>query len=291
MAGNKPADNKRARITRAQQFTLVEVLGASLVLGACIVLSIFLIKYIKFNTQIISEKNQAITNYDQTIRNVGVCVDTDKNGRLSDKELESCKPNEVSLSQVTGSLRYNVLSMMAENSDLESVARYRNENCYDAQGARIDFQRLYEVSTDEDERQRYLQYSKICSALRVIPDALPAQKNTEALMASLNQIFILTGWEPERLMPRDDLVKNDIEGVDVIPVTLRVEGADSVVMSVLNNIERSIREFDITTATAEWTSSGISLQAAAHAYYLAEEPELEMKTTLYASKKARSTKK
>lgn len=290
MAGNKPADNKRVRITKAQQFTLVEVLGASLVLGACIVLSIFLIKYIKFNTQIISEKNEAITHYDQTIRNVGVCVDTDKNGRLSDKELENCKPNEVSLSQVVGSLRYNVLSMMAENADLESVARYRNENCYDAQGTRIDFQRLYEVSTDEDERQRYLQYSKICSALRVIPDALPAQKNTEALMASLNQIFILTGWEPERLMPRDDLVKNDIEGVDVIPVTLRVEGADGVVMAVLNNIEHSIREFDMTTATAEWTNSGISLQASAHAYYLAEDPEIEVNTTLYASKKARSKK-
>ena len=49
---------------------------SSLVLGTCIVMSIFLIKYIKFNATIIGEKNNAIMDYDQTIRNVGVCVDT-----------------------------------------------------------------------------------------------------------------------------------------------------------------------------------------------------------------------
>ncbi len=283
----KPAQGKRAKISKAQQYTMLEVLGASLVLGTCIVFAIFLIKYIKFNTTIISEKNDAIAAYDQTIRNVGICVDTDKNGRLNDKELEDCKPNEVSLEKVVGSLRYNVLSTMAQNEDLESVARLRNENCYDVNGERIDFQKLYELSTDEHEKQQYLQSSKICSALRVIPDALPAQKNTEALMASLDQIFILTGWEPERLTPRDDVVRNEIEGVDVIPVTLRVEGPDSTVMSVLNNIEKSVREFNISSATAEWTNQGISLQASAHAYFLSEIPEIETTKTLYASRKAR----
>lgn len=290
MAANeaaKLAQGKRAKISKAQQYTMLEVLGASLVLGTCIVFAIFLIKYIKFNTTIISEKNDAIAAYDQTIRNVGICVDTDKNGRLNDKELEDCKPNEVSLEKVVGSLRYNVLSTMAQNEDLESVARLRNENCYDANGERIDFQKLYELSTDEHEKQQYLQSSKICSALRVIPDALPAQKNTEALMASLDQIFILTGWEPERLTPRDDVVRNEIEGVDVIPVTLRVEGPDSTVMSVLNNIEKSVREFNISSATAEWTNQGISLQASAHAYFLSEIPEIETTKTLYASRKAR----
>lgn len=288
---NKPAQGKREKISKAQQYTMLEVLGASLVLGTCIVFAIFLIKYIKFNTTIITEKNDAIAAYDQTIRNVGICVDTDRNGRLSDKELESCKPNEVSLEKVVGSLRYNVLSMMAQNGDLESVARQRNENCYDANGERIDFQKLYELSTDEHEKQQYLQSSKICSALRVIPDALPAQKNTEALMASLDQIFLLAGIEPERLTPRDDVVRNDIEGVDVIPVTLRVEGADSAVMTVLNKIERSIREFDMTSATVEWTNQGISLQAAANAYFLSDTPEIETMKTLYASRKARGTKR
>lgn len=282
-----PAEGKREKISKAQQYTMLEVLGASLVLGTCIVMSIFMIKYIKFNATIIGEKNEAITEYDQSIRNVGVCVDTDNNGRLSTEELENCNPNEVSLSKVTNSLRYKVLTQMAQNGDLESVARMRNANCYDNTGARIDFNKLYEESTDETEKQQYLQSSKICSALRVIPDALPSLKNTEALMASLNQIFILTGWEPERLSPRDDNTKSDIKGVDVIPVTLRIEASDDMVLAVLDSIEHSIREFDIVTATVEWTSGGLSLQAAANAYYLGAQDPIEMTETLYASRKAR----
>lgn len=283
-----PAEGKRRKISKAQQYTMLEVLGASLVLGTCIVMSIFMIKYIKFNTTIITEKNNAIAAYDKTIRNVGVCVDTDKNGRLSTEELENCKPNEVSLNQITNSLRYKVLSQMAQNADLESVARKRNTNCYDEMGVRIDFNKLYEESTDEKEKQQYLQSSKICSALRVIPDALPAVKNTEALMASLNEIFLRAGWEPERLSPRDDNVKSDIEGVDVIPVSLRIEGSDDVVLAVLDRIEHSIREFDITIATVEWSAGGLNLQASANAYYLSEQPSIETTKVLYASRKAQS---
>lgn len=282
-----PAEGKREKISKAQQYTMLEVLGASLVLGTCIVMSIFLIKYIKFNATIIGEKNNAIMDYDRTIRNVGVCVDTDGNGRLSAEELEKCNPNEVSLSKVTNSLRYKVLSQMAQNSDLESVARLRNANCYDETGARKDFNKMYEESTDEKERQQYLQSSKICSALRVIPDALPASKNTEALMASLNEIFLRTEWEPERLSPRDDSVKSDITGIEVIPVSLRIEGTDGIVLAVLNNIELSIREFDITTATVEWMANGLSLQASANSYYLGVQTPIETTKTLYASRKAR----
>ena len=280
-----PAEGKREKISKAQQYTMLEVLGASLVLGTCIVMSIFLIKYIKFNATIIGEKNNAIMDYDQTIRNVGVCVDKDGNGRLSAEELEKCNPNEVSLSKVTNSLRYKVLSQMAQNSDLESVARLRNANCYDETGARKDFNKMYEESTDEKERQQYLQSSKICSALRVIPDALPAHKNTEALMASLNQLFILSAKEPESIAPQDDTVGSGIEGIEVIPVTFRVEGSDATILEVLDNIEHSVREFDITSALIEWNTSGLSLRADANAYYLADAAALEAKATLRANSK------
>lgn len=285
MAAEGPATRKRERISKAQQYTILEVLGASLVLGACAVLSIFLIKYINFNTLIITEKNEAISEYDQTLRNVGICVDSDNNGRLNDAELENCDPNSTSLLDVAGSLRYNVLVTMANNQYLESVARQRTENCYDEFGNRIDFDKLYEESTDELDKQRYLQSSKICSALRVVPDALPAQKNTEALMASLNQIFILTGWDPERLAPLDDVTESGIEGVETIPVQLRVEGPSETVLTALNNVERSIREFDILTATVEWTTQGLSLQGDANAFYLAPSGELEKTETLYATDK------
>lgn len=285
MAKEGPAVKKRERISKAQQYTILEVLGASLVLGACVVLAVFLIKYINFNTLIITEKNEAISEYDQTLRNVGVCVDSDNNGRLNDAELENCDPNSTSLADVEGSLRYNVLVSMAENDNLESVARQRTENCYDESGNRIDFDELYEESTNELDKQRYLQSSKICSALRVVPDALPAQRNTEALMASLNQIFILTGWDPERLAPLDDVFESGIDGVATIPVQLRVEGPSETVLTALNNVERSIREFDILTATVEWTSQGLSLQGDANAFYLETGAELEEAETLYATDK------
>ena len=250
-------------------------------------LSIFLIKYINFNTKIISAKSQAITDYDQSLRNVGVCVDTDKNGRLSNEELEKCNSNEVSLNSVTNSLRYKVLMQMAQNTDLESVARQRNEKCYDDKGEKIDFNEKYEETTDELEKQQYLQMSKVCSALRVIPDALPAQKNTEALMASLNQVLLLTGWEPERLTPRDDAVESRIEGIGVIPVTLQVEGGSDVVLRALDKIEHSVREFDITSGTIEWTNSGLSLNALADAYYLEDAAEIEKTVVIKASDKTR----
>ncbi len=284
------APSKRIKISKAQQLTMLEVLVASLVFGTCAVLSVFLIKYISFNTRVISEKNQAITDYDQSLRNVGVCVDTDGNGRLSNEEIEKCNPSEISLNSIPESLRYKVLMQMAMDTDLESVARKRNEKCYDEDGERIDFNKKYEQSTNDLEKQQYLQSAKICSALRVIPDALPARKNTEALMASLNQVLLLTGWEPERLTPRDDMVESRIEGVGVIPVTLQVDGGNDVVLRALDKIEKSIREFDITSATIEWTNSGLSLNALANAYYLEDAGELEKTVVLKANDKPKRRK-
>lgn len=283
---------KRVKISKAQQLTMLEVLIASLILGVCLVLVVFLVKYIAFNTKIISAKNEAISEYDQTIRNIGICKDSDKNGRLNGKELENCDPNQVSLSEVPGSLRYNVIDVMANNADLESVARQRGEDCYDGAGKKINFFELYEQASDELKKQQYLQLTKICSALRVIPDALPAQRNTEALMASLNQIFILSGWEPETLTPRDEAISSQYDGLGVIPTSLRVEGTDGATIRTLGNLERSIRDFDITSAVFEWTNSGISMQASANSYYLdVVDDGLETTETVYASKKAKGANK
>ena len=50
------AVGKRIRITKIQQQMMLAVLGASLVLGAALVFSIFFMKYIIFNTTVIKEK-------------------------------------------------------------------------------------------------------------------------------------------------------------------------------------------------------------------------------------------
>lgn len=285
MVGEVKHQTKKARISKAQQMTMLEVLGASLVLGVCLVLVVFLVKYIVFNTKVIAAKDEAISEYDQTLRNIGICKDSDKNGRLNGKELTDCNPNSVSLNEVEGSLRYNVIDVMAQNEDLETVARQRENDCYDEDGRKIDFYKLYNQTSDELQKQQYLQLTKVCSALRVIPDALPAQENTEALMASLNQIFILSNWEPESLAPRDDMVTSKYAKLGVIPTSLRIEGVDGATIRTLVNLERSIRDFDISTAVFEWTNNGISVQASTNAYYLNTTGDLEEKVTVYASDK------
>lgn len=277
MAETKPGETKRVLISKAQRWTLLEVLVASLILGTCIVLVNFLVKHIQFNATVIGEKNIAISEYDQAIRNVGVCADADKNGRLSDAEIENCNPNEVPLSSVEGSLRYNVYGVMAENGDLESVARQRNENgiCFAENGKMRDWAVEYNLASTDAAREQALQGMKLCSSLRVISDALPAQKNTEALMASLNQLFIVAGIEPESIAPTDELIVSDIDGVAVIPVSFRMQGTGAEVLHALDSIEKSIREFDITSASVEWTSGGLSLRANANAFYLGVAASLE----------------
>ncbi len=289
---DKPAATKRQKISKAQQLTMIEVLGASLVLGTCLVLVSSILQYIQFNADVLTEKDKAIAAYDQTIRSVGICADKDRNGRLSDDELKNCDPNAVQLSEVPNSLRYNVFEAMAQNANLESVARKRNENCYDADGNRYDFNAMYNLATEEKERQELLQATKICSALRVIPDALPARKNTEALMASLNQIFIVSQVEPETLAPRDDIIVLDtLTGVEAIPVTLGFRGNDVTVLKVLDNITRSIRNFDITSMTVEWISSGLNVTARANAYYAEEAWGLETEQTVRAGASSGGSKK
>ena len=260
------ATDKRVRISKAQQQMMLAVAATSVVFGICIVLTIHFIQYMVFNTKVLTEEDKTIANYGKTIKNSGACLVADKDGNITSEELASCVPDQTPLSRTTGTLRYNVLVNMAKNTDLESVAREHLSDCYD-NGERIDYTSRYEQATSADDRELYLSLIKMCSALRVIPDALPAQKNEEALMASLNQIFILSDWQPESLSPSDSASESDSDTISTIPLALSVEGDSSVTMRVLQNIEKSIRSFEPTRATIGWSTSGLSLQAQANAYY------------------------
>ncbi len=68
---------------------------------------------------------------------------------------------------------------LGENTDLESVARTRETQCETVEG--------------DSASTATLQGIRECTALRVIPDALPATRNPEALLASLNKIFLTVG--------------------------------------------------------------------------------------------------
>lgn len=281
---NKPAKSKREKISKTQKTILMVVLGTSLVFGLCLVLAIHFIKYISFNMKVIEKKDQAIEGYEQTIKNIGVCS-SPKGKKYTVAELKQCNPNNLSNATMAETLRYNVTEEMSRNDDLESMARTSQKDCFDKKGTKIDFRAKYDETEDEDERAYYLSMVKMCSALRTIPDALPSKKNVEAMLASLNQIFIISNWDPEALSPDDEEVESIYEGVGTIPLSLAVESNSDKTMAVLKNIERSIRNIDFTSASVEWLSADkLSLQGKALAYYLEGAGVKETDETVYASK-------
>ena len=139
------AVGKRIKISKIQQQMMLAALGTSLVVGAALVFSVFFVKYIVFNTTIIKEKDEAISNYYKAIKNVGICTTKNKEGKFSDTDLEKCDPDAIDVADIPGTLRHNVLVNMTKNNNLESVARDNQlESCYDTDGNKRDFQKLYE---------------------------------------------------------------------------------------------------------------------------------------------------
>jgi hypothetical protein len=117
----------------------------------------------------------------------------------------------------------------------------------------------------------------------VIPDALPAFRNEEALLSSLNKIFDLSGWQPESLMPGDSGAQKSDNGLLPIGMNLSIESDSDVTMEVLNNIERSIREFDLNNVNVEWAENGyLNLSARASAYYVEPSTIIETRKTIKA---------
>ena len=95
-------------------------------------------------------------------------------------------------------------------------------------------------------------------------------------------MFNLSNWEPESISPSSNTVEEELSaGLNGISVNVTVEANSSTTMSVLNNIEHSIREFNITTATIEWSGSdNLLVQAQATAYYMDKSTITETKKTI-----------
>lgn len=296
-----PAVEKRQKISKAQKQILFTIGGTSVFVGVCIVLISYCMRLIGYNSRVIDAKNTSISNYSNTIKNVGVCK-TSGSGIISDEELKKCTPNTYISDSLKGSLRYNVMVKTAENEDLESVARPLQAGCYSSDGKKINFKELYDNAEEEAKKDaekdvdtlkvKYLDMMKSCSALRAIPDALPAQKNTEALLASLDRLFDVADWQPSGLSPNSSSSRSPYKGVNALPVSLSVEADSAKTLSVLSTIERSIRTFDITSATIEWIGEDtLKLGASARAYYTGEKSLSHKTVTVYAdAKKKNSTK-
>lgn len=268
------AIGKRAKISEAQQYMLLAVVGASMFLGVAICLILHFIKQISFNTEVIMEEEKSIANYSKIIESTGVCKKP-AGSIYSDAELEKCNPDSIEPSQVPGTLRSNILENVAANTALASVPREDNDSCKNKETGKYytykELKKQYDDSYAKGQEavKTASQLMKSCSALRVIPEALPAFKNEEALLASLNRIFLLSGWEPESISPGGSSSSTtEKDGVNDISVSLSVESDSATTLNVIHNIERSIREFDINQATIEWGSNDtLLLNAKASAYY------------------------
>ena len=266
------AIGKRAKISEAQQNMILSVLIASVFLGVALSLIIRFAKQIEFNARVISEEDQAIVAYSGVIKNVGIC-EAPQGSVYSFEELEKCNPDTIEISRIPNTLRANILQEVAANEALNSVPEESNQDCINpSTNKKYTYEELndkYKKAGSIPERQSATQLIKSCSALRVIPDALPAFANEEALLASLNKLFSISGWEPQSISPSGSANTKSDEGAKPISVSLSIEADTGTTMNVLRNIERSIREFNIDRATIEWGKGDtLALHAQANAYYV-----------------------
>ena len=265
------AIGKRATISQAEQYILLAILGAAMFLGVAISLVVHFSDKISYNSNVIAEEEKAIAAYSSAIANIGVCPKPkDKNGIYTDAELKSCNPDDVDVSSVPGTLRANILENMAANSALNSVPNENNKPECISDETYKELNAMYNEAKTKEELTKATNLIQSCSALRIIPDALPAYKNEEALLSSLNKIFILSDWEPESLTPTGETSTSLINSnLNAFSVRLSIEANSSTVMTVLNNIEHSIREFNIERATIEWSGNdALTFNAQATAFYM-----------------------
>lgn len=267
------AISKRAKISQAQQYVLLAVLGASLFLGATIALIMFFSHQISFNTEVIIEQDKAIAAYSDAISGIGICKKPSGDVYNND-ELKKCIPEAIEVSSIPGTLRANILENMAANKALNSVQKENNDGCINPATNKSytysEMADLYDSAITSEQLAAASKLIQTCSALRVIPDALPAFKNEEALLASLNKIFIISNWQPESLSPAGNAGSSNIgSGLMTFSVRLGVSADAATTIKFLDNVERSIREFNISRASISIDNNGnLDLQAQATAYYM-----------------------
>lgn len=284
------------KISKAQQATILEVLVASLIVGAAFVLSIWLVRYIMFNSRVIEAKDESLNNYQASVINTGVCYDANGDGELSNGELDDCDPNTVKLSTIPNSLRYNIMVDMAGNTALESVQRSLTSSCYDTDGNVINYLSRYESATTDSDREYYLTLYQTCSALRTIPDALPSSMNTEAAMSSLNYLFDYAGITPDSMSPDGTSTEATIGtgNLMAVGISFAAQGEWRQIYNMLTTLERSIRNYNFTNfsfsvSSTEGGAETLDFSGSVDTYY-AESTGLSEETLTISGSDSRSTR-
>ena len=279
------AVGKRAKISQAQQYVLLAVLGASLFLGATIALVLHFYRQISFNFKVIEAQNKSIAAYSDTIAGIGICKKP-KGSVYNNNELKTCNPETIEVSSIPGTLRANILENLAANAALNSVPNENIESCINSATGKYytykEMSALYDDATTSEQRAAASKLIQNCSALRIIPDAIPAFKNEEALLASLNKIFIISDKTPEALSPTGSSGVSSLSPtLQTLSVRLSADADTATTKKFLDNIERSIREFNINRATISiGGDDSLTLQAQATAFYMSPTKIVESDLTI-----------
>ena len=283
MAAKEIALTKRMKISQAQQYMILAVLATGVIVGVSLSITLHFIQTIGFNARIIMAKDEAIVAYSDTIKNVGVCK-SPKGKVYTAEELKKCDPGMVNVDDVPNTLRSNILGVLAANESLNSVPKEAGSGCINSETGKAytydELNERYNNASSSEEIASATNLIKSCSALRLIPDALPSQGNEEALLASLNKIFIDSGWTPETLSPSGSSPENKIEGINSLEINLALETDAQTVYTVLDNIEHSVREFNIQQAMISSNASTLSLSAKATAYWVEPTALQEVQKTI-----------
>lgn len=267
---------KRAKITQAQKYMLMAVFGTAIILGIALSIIMYSTNKISFNSDVIAAEERTIVEYSDAISGLGICRKPTGTVYTLD-EIKNCNPNTISVTQVPGTLRYNIMENLAASEVLGSVEKENTTDCLNPKTGKSytysEMNDIYDEATatgTDDDIIAASELIQTCSALRIIPDALPAYKNEEALLSSLNKIFLVSGWEPNSLSPTGTSTTSELgPNLNTISVRLSVEADSATTIRVLDNIERSIREFDIERASIEWGGdNSLILYAQANAYYM-----------------------
>ena len=244
--GKGVAFGKWAKIDKAQRNMFLAVCGTSVVLGVTIVSIIYFAKVIAFNGKLIGEKDVIINDY------------------------KSIQSSLNSISTAVDELR--------SDEKLEVVSRTRASDC-------MKLTKKLDTEGEDASGISDIELARICTSLRVIPDAIPSKENVEATLASLNQLLLWSDGaiQIEGISGTDDtdssLTLYDDEGKEVatslktVGASLSLEDTAARIHKALDTIEKSIRNYDIASASIAFSSGdstdaeSIELHTTFRAYY------------------------
>ncbi len=215
MKQDNTAHRKRTQIAKASQTMFLWITIASALVGAAVVVSIFLVQRISYTTDVLTEKSNTVNTLKHNL-------------------------------SVVDELKSNVRALDANSALLSVKANQGDET------------------------------------LQVVLDALPADANSLALGASL-QNKLLSGVEGSYTI--ESLQVSPVEGVEAmssgsvvdasgaggadgaIQFSFSVRGSQSALRQILQNLERSIRTIVVTNLTLETQSRDVTLTVNGYAFY------------------------